>query len=84
MTIDEALQLATQKMDKVFVETVEKNYAKMVEDGLSDDQIESFQKVEADNWPAARAEALAQLRAKLQTVCLERGVEEFFQRWNKA
>jgi hypothetical protein len=84
MTIDQALQMAAQKMDKIFVETVEKNFARMVEDGLTDDEIATFQKFESDNWPTARAEALAQLRAKFQLVCLQRGAEEFKQRWDVA
>ena len=82
MTLDEALQLAAQKIDKVFVETVERNYTKMVEDGLSDDQIEMFQKFEADNWPTIRAESLAKVREGLQLQCLQRGAETFQQCWN--
>lgn len=65
MTLDEVLQLYAQKMDKAFVETVEKNFARMVEDGLSDDEIAMFQRFEADNYPIARAEALAQVRDQL-------------------
>jgi hypothetical protein len=65
MTLDEVLQLCAQKMDKVFVEAVEKNFARMVEDGLSDDEIAMFQRFEAENYPAARAAALAQVRDQL-------------------
>ena len=84
MTLDEALQSAAQKLDQAFVERVESNYAAMVEYGLSDSEIADFQKMEADNFPAIRNEALAKLREKLQLVSLQRGVEEFQRRWDVA
>ena len=84
MTLDEALQLAAQKLDQAFVETVESNYATMVEYGLSDSEIADFQKMEADKFPALRNDALATLRESFQTVCLQRGAEEFQQRWDVA
>jgi hypothetical protein len=82
MTLDDALTLAAQKIDKAFAETVEKNFARMVEHGLSTDAIAEFQKTEADSFPTIRADALAKLRESLQLVCLQRGVETFQQRWN--
>jgi hypothetical protein len=65
MTLDEALQLYAQKMDRAFAENVEQNFARMVEDGLSDAEIAMFQKFEADNYPTIRDEALAQVRERL-------------------
>jgi hypothetical protein len=62
MTLDEALKLYAQKMDQAFAENVEKNFARMVEDDLTVDEIEAFQKVEAESYPAIRDEALAKLR----------------------
>ena len=82
MTLDQALQLAAQKLDEAFVERVESNYAAMVEYGLSDSEIADFQKMEADKFPAIRNDALAKLRERLQFVCLQRGAAEFNQRWN--
>jgi hypothetical protein len=82
MTLDQALQLAAQKLDQAFVERVESNYAAMVEYGLSDSEIADFQKLQADNFPAIRNDALAKLRERLQLVCLQRGAETFQQRWN--
>jgi hypothetical protein len=84
MTIDDALQVAAQKIDKVFAETVEQNYVRMVDHGLSDDAIAEFQKMEADTYPAIRNAAVAKLREGLQLRCLQRGAEEFQQRWDKA
>ena len=84
MTFDETLQLAAQKLDQAFVERVESNYAAMVEYGLSDSEIADFQKLQADNFPAIRNDALAKLRERLQLVCLQRGAETFQRRWNKA
>ena len=84
MTLDQALQLAAQKIDKAFAETAEKNFARMVEDGLSDYEIAAFQKMEADSFPALRNDALAKLREGLQLRCLQRGGEEFQRRWDKA
>lgn len=82
MTLDQALQLAAQKLDEAFVERVESNYAAMVEYGLSDSEIADFQKMEADKFPAIRNDVLAKLRERLQLVCLPRGAAEFNQRWN--
>jgi hypothetical protein len=82
MTLDQALQLAAQKLDQAFVERVESNYAAMVEYGLSDSEIADFQKMEADTYPAVRNDALAKLREGLQLQCLQRGADAFQQRWN--
>jgi hypothetical protein len=53
-------------MDEAHIERVEDNFARMVEDDLTADVIESFQKLEADSYPAIRAEMLAKLREWLE------------------
>ena len=65
-TIDEALQRFRRRIDQAYIERSEDNFARVVEDNLSADEIEDFQKIEADTYQAARADALAKLREWLQ------------------
>ena len=65
-TIDEALQSFAQQMDQAYTERSEDNFARMVEHNLTADEIEDFQKIEADTYRATRADALAKLREWLQ------------------
>jgi hypothetical protein len=66
MTTDEALEFYARKIDEVRDERVERNFAAMIEDNLTDDFIKEFQRLEAETYPAIRAETLAKLREWLE------------------
>ena len=61
-TLDEALEFYARKIDEAYAETAERNFARMVENNLTAEAIEDFQKFEAETYRATRAATLAKLR----------------------
>ena len=65
-TLEEAMEFYAKRMDEVHAETVERNFAGMVADGLTDDAIGDFQKIEAATYQATRVDVLAKVRQWLE------------------